>query len=359
MCYANASAEIGYGHIMRSKAIAHAFLDIGYSVCFISKYCPQFLVEDLQAAGFSFSCIEEDDLTESKTLHNLIAKDADPAVLLVDDYFLSDHERMILNTKCIDDCSFYLLSLDDAIDDRSLNADVIINHASDITEEYYRERNITAKLLLGYKFAYLRPEFEKENVLDINKRDGILVTLGGSDVLGLSYPIVSQLCDVLPDVPITLVIGDVSKLSDAQYARLKAYPKLSVIKSANNMARLMSKASLAVTAAGGTLFELGCMGVPSIALVCADNQLPAFDSKYNGSFYRAIDARASDRSTCELPHAENSDEIILNNIIEMVLSLWCDKCLLTTMSNKAMKLIDAKGCYRIAQYVDNRVITNS
>lgn len=51
-----------------------------------------------------------------------------------------------------------------------------------------------------------------------------------------------------------------------------------VVVNANNMAELMSRADLAIGAAGGSAWERCCLGLPSLLVVMADNQRPGAEA---------------------------------------------------------------------------------
>jgi len=95
------------------------------------------------------------------------------------------------------------------------------------------------------------------------------VAMGGSDFLKLTSPIVDGLKDL--DIAICVAIGPTNSQRQQIEETVKSIPRARVILQANYITELASS-SLAILAAGSSLWEAAALGVPSIGLIVADNQ---------------------------------------------------------------------------------------
>ena len=103
----------------------------------------------------------------------------------------------------------------------------------------------------------------------------------------------------------------------------------------------MTKASLAVTAAGTTCWELACLGIPMVTVVAAANQVPvartlraAGASEYAGEVDDALDARLRER----------------------VVDLLADDAKRRRMAARGRDLVDGRGAARVARAISARVL---
>jgi spore coat polysaccharide biosynthesis predicted glycosyltransferase SpsG len=100
--------------------------------------------------------------------------------------------------------------------------------------------------------------------------------MGGSDLTHQTLKVLSALQQVGDPLEVQVVAGagnDPAYLGEIEAAaRSSASHDVRVAHAVTDMARRMSWADLAITAAGSTCLELSCVGVPAIALATADNQ---------------------------------------------------------------------------------------
>ncbi|QYJ74124.1 UDP-2,4-diacetamido-2,4,6-trideoxy-beta-L-altropyranose hydrolase [Shewanella sp. FJAT-52076] len=339
--YANASATIGSGHLMRLMALADAFnvaaitAKVTPRIVFWSKTCPDSLKQKLYGRGFDWQAAPP-TLTSSA----VDALDAD--ILVVDDYHLDANEWQALSG-----CRAFCLALDDAIASHQLAVDAVLNPAPDLSETSYRLRAKRASLFLGPRYTLLRQEFRDTPIPNFEARHTLLITLGGSDVKHLSLPLVYALSTALPETPITIVVGAMTPLNDAVLmAANRGNQPLRVLRNVENMAEVMADCGLAVSAAGGTLGELAAMGVPTFALVCVDNQSPALTSSLVDSWYRVIDMRTWQPETTQASASESQK--LLDEVTERVKQLWHNPCKREMMSQKARQIVDSSGIIELA-----------
>ena len=326
--YGNASSRIGAGHVMRLLAVAQAAHQKGYLAHFIYKYCAEPLLKKLADNSIQTSAMGAYSFSE--TVKRLVSTG-----LFLDDYGLTEADWRDIKTIHTPVAVF-----DDKVSNILLPVNLVINPASDCSQEYYQARAPGATLCLGSDFTILRKEFVEgaQHIPEINRRKHILVTLGGADVKGLAVPIVAGLLQHLPDIAIDLVIGGLTQYNPVELDQLRArYPKFKVQINISNMALVMNQAGMAISAAGSTMGELASQGVPTLALVCADNQLQALTSSLNNTWYQAFDFRY-------YSIGDDISEFILRS-----LELWRNLASRQAMSIQARKTVDVNGCKRLLE----------
>jgi spore coat polysaccharide biosynthesis predicted glycosyltransferase SpsG len=161
------------------------------------------------------------------------------------------------------------------------SAHLVINQNAHASPALHPGRAAHTHLALGCGYALLREEFLRAGPRE--HADGpvrhVVITLGGSDPDGLCARVARALVDALPeDVRITAVVGAASPHRAAIEALAAACGRLEARFGVRNMAALLRSADLAVSAAGSTTWELCYLGVPSILLLVADNQVGASEA---------------------------------------------------------------------------------
>jgi spore coat polysaccharide biosynthesis predicted glycosyltransferase SpsG len=97
--------------------------------------------------------------------------------------------------------------------------------------------------------------------------------MGTADSGGMTARVVEQTLDSTPGSSIDIVIGPQAPSLDYVQKLASNHSNLSLHVDSQRMADLMRDADLAIGAAGTTSWERCCLGLPSIAVVLADNQL--------------------------------------------------------------------------------------
>ena len=125
----------------------------------------------------------------------------------------------------------------------------------------------------GADYVILRPEFCLPIVRDNNNDvKCVLITMGGSDLLQLTAPILSAICQRLPLVHKYVVLGsglaDTEEVEEAADANTEIFISLDAMQ----MREIMLRSDVAITAAGQTIHELLRCGTPMVPVMAADNQ---------------------------------------------------------------------------------------
>lgn len=268
---ADASARIGTGHVMRCLSLAQGLHPSDPESVLVAAEITPALEQRLQAAHVRLVRVgapagnAED---AEKTLK--IAREVKASWIVVDGYqFGADYQCRIKTA------GFRLLLLDDYGHAEHYSADLVLNQNLHANSAYYQKRESYTRLLLGTRYALLRREFLacKERKRGTPARaTKILVTLGGADPDNVSNLVVQAITG-LQDVETVVVLGgsnpNISSLREA----VANSPAIKLVVDAQNMPELMAWADVAVAAGGTTSWELAFMGLPSLVIVLADNQV--------------------------------------------------------------------------------------
>ena len=96
-------------------------------------------------------------------------------------------------------------------------------------------------------------------------RPRVLVSMGGTDPLGLTMPVVDALSKLEATFAVTVVLGPgAPSLLEEEIG--KVAPRFEIVRAPNDLPRLMAEADLGVIAFGVTAYELAALGVPALYL---------------------------------------------------------------------------------------------
>jgi len=317
-------ADIGMGHLMRCSALAEALAHFNVNPVFI-------LNKPFSFTNSNFRHLIYKD--ESDLLAILLTNFSPETIIIIDSYLLSQdfyNEVFRYFPK--------LVSIDD-YERIDYPGGAVVNTAI-YADELYKKRKETIKYYLGSKYALLRPQFWNlpQKIYPLKAKE-ILIILGGTDIRGLTLPILTYLDNNISAKKINVVVTD----AYPQKKEIKEYIKnnngrrnnLLLHLNPDNMAEIMWRADLAITAGGQTTYELAATGTPSIGICVADNQ------RLNVQYFSAkgILLNAGDYCT------KNLEDKVLKHIIDLEKNFVLRK----EMGLKAQAMVYAKGAIKIAK----------
>ena len=287
---ADASIAMGTGHVMRCLAFAKMLKDNGANIEFICRKHKGNLIDKIRSNGFNVYELEvlkelDDKLVHSHWLGATQQQDADDCIeilkmekidwLIVDHYALDEQWQKKLKP-------YYekLMVIDD-LADRKHQCDILLDQNFGRSLQDYKELVPTSsKLLMGSKYALLRPEFEKYRQYSLNRRKDekfkkLLINMGGTDTDNITGKVIEklQITKLPKDVEITIVMGKTAPHLSSVITSVNKLPYRSEVKvDVDNMAELMANADIAIGASGATTWERCCLGLPTIQLITAYNQ---------------------------------------------------------------------------------------
>jgi UDP-2,4-diacetamido-2,4,6-trideoxy-beta-L-altropyranose hydrolase len=292
---ADASTQIGTGHVMRCLTLADALRELGAHCDFVCrKHDGHLLGTIAQRRHHSVvlpSLATTTDRLPADTVHGAWlgidwqtdARQTCEALsgqsvdwLVVDHYALDHRWEKALRPHCQN-----LMVIDD-LADRAHDCDVLLGqNLGRSGQDYDGLLEARTAIFIGPQYALLRPEFAQLRSLSLARRvqpqlKHLLINMGGVDKDNATGQALRSLtgCDFLTDLRITVVMGPHALWSEdvkRQAERMK-WPT-QVLVGVNTMAQLMADSDLCIGAAGGTSWERCCLGLPSFVLVLADNQL--------------------------------------------------------------------------------------
>jgi len=302
---ADASDLIGVGHVMRSLALGEALLDAGFDVLLASVDLPAGMREEAHKCGITVVDLQCVPFRSDDALATLLLNGA---ILVIDGYKFEREFFEILENRAI-----HFAVIDDNVETKALAPSVVINQNPHATPEMYAHLSGTPQLLLGLQYALLRREVREATKQSINPvARKVFVAMGGSDFLQLTSPIVDGLKDL--DIEICVAIGPTNSQRQQIEETAKSIPRARVILQADYIMELASS-SLAILAAGSSLWEAAALGVPSIGLIVADNQSGAAQAFLNNGLMDLFDGRngvqieqIAESVETNLAHAQKNSE---------------------------------------------------
>jgi UDP-2,4-diacetamido-2,4,6-trideoxy-beta-L-altropyranose hydrolase len=268
---ADASGEIGGGHVMRCLALAQGWQDRGGQAALLGK------VPARLAARLKSECLEHLPLAASPgsraDLEETIraARRLQASCLVVDHYgWGGDFQQAVA------DASLPLLFLDDNGHCDHYAANWVLNQNVHAQASYYPKRREGTRLLLGTRYALLRREFRQRRAgarKIAPRARKLLVTLGA----GHSGPVALRLLEGLARAEeafeVVYLVGPASTQRDALEGKASRLGLAIDFRSdVRDMPALLEWADLAVTAGGSTCWEMSYLGLPHIVVVLAENQ---------------------------------------------------------------------------------------
>lgn len=257
------SSEIGIGHVMRCRALAVAFRRLDWTTTFA--------MTDSSAALFpeDNAVIVPPGSAGAAAVRTLM-RERGPACLIVDHYGLDEaFERQAAEPENV------VVAIDD-LADRPHHCHLLVDTNPARTAADYAARvPSVAQLLLGARFALLRSEFADLRPATPSRLappERLVIALGGADPDNISR----RALDGVPSLSasglkVTLIVGQANPHRDELVARAGAVGAEIFVNPPNAVA-LMASADIAICGAGTTCLEFACLGVPTVALVLADNQ---------------------------------------------------------------------------------------
>ena len=291
---ADASTQIGTGHVMRCLTLADALRERGAQCDFVCRMHPGNLLDLIRARGYeahSLPMIDLPSMRHSGARHDhagwlgsdwvsdaqqtLVAMRGVPVDwLVVDHYALDARWEKQLGAHCRK-----LLVIDD-LADRPHNCDLLLDQNLNRRAADYGELCPTQTVLLvGPDYALLRPDFAKLRSYSFARRsegrlERLLISMGGVDKDNTTGGVLNVLmsCNLPEGCKITVVMGVFAPWLAQVRAQVEQMNSVEVLANVQNMAQLIAESDLAIGAAGASALERCCLGVPTLTMILADNQ---------------------------------------------------------------------------------------
>jgi UDP-2,4-diacetamido-2,4,6-trideoxy-beta-L-altropyranose hydrolase len=273
---ADASTRIGTGHVMRCLALAQAWQDQGGTALFALAGLPspidaRLADENIPVLRIGARPGSDDDARELADL----AGEREADWVVVDGYHFGADYQLVLK-----DAGLQLLMLDDFVHAEHYAADIVLNQNLGADDYRYPNREGYTCPLLGPSYALLRREFRpwrqwrRQPPRSVHN---VLISLGGADPDNVSGKVVEAVKPLTAGgIEAVVVAGASNPHLAALRTAVRGFEHvIRVQSSVGNMPALMAWADVAVGAGGSSCLERAFLGLPSLLVILADNQVGA------------------------------------------------------------------------------------
>lgn len=253
------SNEKGFGHIARCSSIYQAFKDKNISAKFIidGDSSAESILQNMDYSFFNWLENKED----------LFLKLRSSDIVILDSYYADDDFCKQLSGK---------VSLAVYIDDNNRidYAEGIVVNGTVLAGKFNYPSHSDITYLLGSEYVPLRKEFWDSSLIEIKDEiKSVLITMGGNDLRNLTPSLLSKLNKEFPNLKKKVIIGDSFDNSYSIEQFSDENTELIYSPDAQGMKDAMLGSDIAISSGGQTLYELACLGIPTIAVCVAENQL--------------------------------------------------------------------------------------
>lgn len=352
---ADASIQIGTGHVMRCLTLANELTRQSHECVFVCRDQPGNLGDLIISEGHGLALLpapanrlpqEKDTPSDDYALWLSVPWQEDarqtievisplkPDRLVVDHYALDAQWECTLASAVGD-----VMVIDDLANRPHACALLLDQNLGRVATDYDGLLPAECKRLIGPGFALIRSEFAALRKQSLERRKDrelkhILISLGGVDRNNVTGKVLEALAtSSLPaSTELDIIMGAAAPyLHEVRQQATQSPFKATVSVNVTNMAARMCHSDLSIGAAGSTSWERCCMGLPSIIVVLAENQ-------------RSIaDALSKYKSCLLVDKSRVTDE--LSGLIEMYAG---DAELRLLLTQNAAQICDGGGAERIA-----------
>lgn len=326
---ADGSRLIGMGHLVRQATIAEFLIKCGAEVIFC--------IRDFKE-GVLF--LQKKNLVV-KTMSIAVKKNPDIIInlepdIVIHDFLETDIAYMEKLKKELPKCFF--VGFDDLGEGGVLHHVLFDANRVPVEKEVvWDKNNLQAKRFFGANYIILREEITQVAATDkkikVEAKDA-LVLFGGSDPAGLTLKLVMDWIKDMPDIIFRVVLGpgmrDKHIVETHLVDNVVFYENIDAVQ----MANLMKDADLAIASGGISMFELACVGVPSIVL--AQNKAEIVNMHLFAEKQIIIDMGLG-------------LDVEKNTVVATILATAANFTLRKQMSYSGKKYVDGQGLIRIVE----------
>ena len=322
---ADAGLEQGSGHVVRTLTLAREFEESGHDVQILGAVQDVPWLNDLvESSGVSWQDTQANSLEVNEILHQNFD------FLVVDSYEIP--------TDLISSAAQQIDTLA-----------IVDNETRGISAQYLLDHNLAARRfltdgrtrqLIGPQFALVRKEIRdlrrtSSSLISKTEKPNLLIMFGGTDPRNLSLIVSETINSIDVDFEIHFVapranIDSIRSNLPSNRANIhELTPKIEV---------LLSKADIVFSAAGTSVLDISCIGIPSIYISVAENQNPAI------SAIDEIELGLTIKS--EINSKKFKDEIM-----EYINACAFDQQLRKDLFTNSQELVDGLGASRVVSKI--------
>lgn len=350
----DASAEIGTGHLRRCLSLAHALRMVGATPAFVFRDLGSPVADLVRAEGFESRPLPPPPASATQDEGDAVPHAAwSPASNSVDahqtverleawrpDWIVIDHysfdARWHRQAAAALACRIAVI---DDLGDRALQANVLIDHNFSLDHARKYEGRLAAgtPMLVGPQHALLGPAYsEAPRHVVKDEVSSIGIFMGGADQAGYSRMALQACretlgldCDI--EIVSTSANPGLERLRDA----VAASPRTRLTLDLPDLAAFFARHDLHIGAGGGATWERCCIGAPTLALIAADNQRMVLKPLEGMGVLLTVDSQPPNQAA----------------VAAGTRSLLGDARARRAMSERARRLVDGRGAFRVAEHL--------
>jgi len=269
---ADGNASIGFGHLMRTLAFASNLKDVADLLLFVrdpddlaKKTCISYDIEFQDISRLPLE--DEADYIASRA--------GDKAIVFLDGYaFDEEYQTKIIQKGC------FLVCMDDHQDRRYL-ANCIINVA-ELTDPSLVQKPIYSKLVFGFRYALIRPEFSRDDSPIKNLSQMFICFGGGKETLPYIRKSIQAIYlsqkrfNKVVIVTNQVLLEDINKIISDENSIDSIEVKHSL--KAKEMAVVLMNSSLAICSSSTVALECRAMNLTTICGYFVENQINIYNN---------------------------------------------------------------------------------
>lgn len=243
---ADGEEELGMGHIYRCLSLAYHLT--GHDILFVTKESYKLGINKLNESYFPIRIIKENN-----NIFDIVDK-FHPDIV-VNDILNTDSEYMKLLKQKVP----RIINFEDR-GEGAKYADCVINalFIDKCSDNVYN----------GFEYFFIRDEFLTAVPKTFSEKvRNIVILFGGSDPSDLtrkSYGVFQKISENFPEISFHIITGFGYRYKDE--VKTDEEHHIYVHNDVKRVSKYLAEADLAVTSQGRTMYELACMGVPSVVL---------------------------------------------------------------------------------------------
>lgn len=345
---ADASIVIGSGHVVRCSTLAHQLQQSGVDTIFLCRdlegnYCDWLESRNLPVmklgtghdrAGYAVS-------TGKVSSRPTMDQEIRDCVEILDalyrvDWVVVDHYALDARWESAVRRQGRNIMVIDDLANRHHECDLLVDQNLLEQGRYERFVPATCRQLIGPTYALLRPQFAAARER-LPSRTGhvsrLLVFFGGADANADTLKVLTAIRKIdRPDLAVDVVIGQANPHHEAIKSTSRDIPNTQLYCQVDDMARLMADADLFIGSGGTSSWERCCLGLPSLVMAVADNQIEQ--------------SIALARVGAQI-YLGRSDCISQAALVAAIVTAIDSPTQLREMSRSALMLVDGRGAERV------------
>jgi len=319
---ADAGPTIGFGHVMRCITLGTALIDRGHRVSLVSRNPVESLMK--RCKNFGIAPVEIPPSTDDASALKALRAD----LVIFDGYHLADSASTFYEH------GIRWMGVDDNRELPIATASAVLNHNLFANDAMYPEL-AAEQIWTGPEFALLRNDLTALERHDAQPpiANQIVLSMGGADPLDLSKVLALGIAES-PNTTVR-VATNAARRSHKELAAVVAQHSQVEFATAN-LIETFRVSDIAVIGAGTTLWETAYLGIPTVALVTADNQEDGARSAARAGIAIMLDAR------------DRPPDVIVAQVAELA----SDRQARVEMMRRGHDLFDGKGPHRVARRIE-------